>query len=76
METITIDAEYKEDLKIISNIIKMLKLKGKINIKKNLSSRTRKTKLVSEIEAGLKDVKLMQENKLKKKTLNQLINDK
>jgi hypothetical protein len=35
-----------------------------------------KRKLLSEIEAGLKDVKLMQDGKLKKKTLKQMLSGK
>ena len=35
-----------------------------------------KSKLLSEIEAGLKDVKLMQDGKLKKKTLKEMLNGK
>ena len=39
-------------------------------------ARDKKNKLLSEIEAGLKDVKLMQDGKLPKKTLKQMLNGK
>jgi hypothetical protein len=37
-------------------------------------SKKRKHKLLSEIESGLKEVKLMQEGKIKKKSLKEIFN--
>jgi hypothetical protein len=43
-------------------------------IKNNINIMDKKQKLLSEIESGLKEVKLMQEGKLKKKTLKEMLN--
>ncbi|TCO11020.1 hypothetical protein [Natronoflexus pectinivorans] len=68
MDTIILQSNSKNDLKLIAEIAKKM---GVTVVKKNSSS-----SIMDEIEQGLKEVKLMKEGKLQKKPLNDLINGK
>ena len=76
---ITVDDKSKagsvlvELAKIFSKIYKTIKIEKTSN--NNLEQTKQANRLLSEIEQSLKEVKLMKEGKLPKKTLNELIEE-
>jgi hypothetical protein len=68
-----LNEDEQEDLTIGKGKKEGIKLKRNLPISE---SKKRKQKLLSEIETGLKEVKLIQEGKIKKKSLKEMLHGK
>jgi hypothetical protein len=69
MQTVVLQSDSKTDLKLLVDLAKKIGIEVKV-------IKGEQSKLLTEIETGLKQVKKIRNGELPKKTLSQLLNEK
>ena len=73
MKTLIVKPTTKKDFQLLIDILKKMKIPSKIVIDKK---KKKELNLLKQIEKGLTEVKKIQEGKLPKKTLTEMLNGK